>query len=320
MSEILIVDHAHPALQETLLRAGLSCTTDLKLTYNAFLHCSDNYLGIVIRSKFVVDEAIIDSKPSLRFIVRLGSGVENIDTEYAQKKGIMVISTPEGNANAVAEHCLALLLCGLRHIAVANNEVCQGLWLREKNKGTELQSHTYGIIGYGHTGPAFAKILNSLGCTVFAFDSDKSVVGDENATMITIDHIYNICDVISLNVNYFPENHHFFNGDFINKMKKPFLLINTSRGAVVDTSAVVNGLQNGKILFAGLDVLEYENTRLQLPKRETWPEAMQKLSKMENVLLTPHIGGQTTEAELRHAIIAANRILEIMAPNTAHKW
>ena len=309
MASILIVDRVHPYLSEQLQTRGFACTTDLTETYEQFCTRPDNLFGLVIRSRFVVDQALLDTKPSLRFIVRIGSGVENIDVAYAESRGIRVISTPEGNANAVAEHCLGLLLGLLRHIPSADREVRAGEWLREKNKGTELQSHTYGIIGYGHTGPAFARVLTALGCKVYAYDRYNPEAGDQNATMVSLEELCTRCDVISLHVNYIPENKHFVNDAFIEQMPHPFLLLNSSRGLVVDCAALECGLQAGKVTAAALDVLEYESTRLKnLPKAE-WPEAMHALAARDNVILTPHVGGQTLDAELRHAKVALEKIV-----------
>lgn len=309
MASILIVDRVHPYLSEQLQARGFDCTTNLSETYEQFCARPDNLFGLVIRSRFVVDQALLDTKPSLRFIVRIGAGVENIDVAYAESRGVRVISTPEGNANAVAEHCLGLLLGLLRHIPSANTEVRAGEWLREKNKGTELQSHTYGIIGYGHTGPAFARVLTALGCKVYAHDRYNPEAGDQNATMVSLEELCTRCDVISLHVNYIPENLHLINSEFIEQMPHPFLLLNSSRGLVVDCAALERGLQSGKIIGAALDVLEYESTRLQnLPKTE-WPEAMHALAARDNVILTPHVGGQTLDAELRHAKVALEKIL-----------
>lgn len=311
MLELLIVDRVHPCLADTLSAKGLHCVTDTTLTREAFIRHPDNLTGLVIRNRFIIDREVLDSKPSLRFIVRIGSGVENIDTIYAAKKGVEIISTPEGNAHAVAEHCLGLLLTALRHISQADREVRTGEWLREKNKGTELQSHTYGIIGYGHTGPAFAKLLSSLGCRVFAYDKYNPHAGDEHATMTSLADLTRQCDVISLHINYMPENKYFIDEEFIRQVAHPFLLINSSRGLVVDTGAVVRHLQDGKILYACLDVLEYENAQLRIMPVAEWPTALRQLAVMENVILTPHTGGQTFEAELRHARLAVDRILKI---------
>ncbi len=309
MKKVLIVDRVHPYLSEELSKQGFACETDMSFTQESFIAGPDDLFGLVIRSRFVVDQAVIDSKPSLKFIVRIGSGVENIDVAYAESKGVTVISTPEGNANAVAEHCLGLLLAALRHISSADREVRAGEWLREKNKGTELQSHTYGLIGYGHTGPAFAKLLRALGCQVYAYDRYNPAAGDENAVITDLETLKQKCDVISVHVNYIPENKYFINREFIEKMSHPFVLINTSRGLVVNTAAVVEALESGKIIVACLDVLEYESTRLKNLPKEQWPAAMERLAQMENAILTPHVGGQTPEAELRHAQVAVERIL-----------
>ena len=309
MASILIVDRVHPYLSEQLQAQGFDCTTNLSETYEQFCARPDNLFGLVIRSRFVVDRALLDTKPSLRFIVRIGAGVENIDVAYAESRGVRVISTPEGNANAVAEHCLGLLLGLLRHIPSADREVRAGEWLREKNKGTELQAHTYGIIGYGHTGPAFARVLTALGCKVYAYDRYNPEADDQNATMVSLEELCARCDVISLHVNYIPENKHFVNDAFIEQMPHPFLLLNSSRGLVVDCAALERGLQAGKVTAAALDVLEYESTRLKnLPKAE-WPEAMHALASRDNVILTPHVGGQTLDAELRHAKVALEKIV-----------
>lgn len=310
MKKVLIVDRVHPYLSEKLSEKGFVCLTDMDFTYDSFKAAPDDLYGLVIRSRFVVDKELLDSKPSLKFIVRIGSGVENIDVEYAEKKGIRVISTPEGNANAVAEHCLGLLLAAFRHISSADREVRVGEWLREKNKGTELQSHTYGLIGYGHTGPAFAKLLHALGCKVYAYDRYNPVAGDGNAEMTNLETIMRECDVISVHVNYIPENKYFINEKFIEDVAQSFVLINTSRGMVVNTEDVVKGLESGKIRMACLDVLEYESPKLKNLPKEQWPAAMERLAAMENAILTPHVGGQTTDAELRHAQVAVEKILQ----------
>ena len=223
MRKILIVDRIHPLLVEQLETHGFYCETNRELTHDNFVALPDEYDGLIIRSRFAVDVAAIDSKPHLRFVVRIGSGMENIDTQYAESKGVKCLSTPEGNANAVAELCLTFLLTTLRHVAIADREVRMGEWLREKNKGTELASHTVGIIGYGHTGPAFAKLLKALGCKVLCHDRYRQNYGDENATAVTLEELFDQCDVISLHVNYLPENHYFVNKNLIQKIKHPFI-------------------------------------------------------------------------------------------------
>lgn len=311
MKRLLIVDRVHPFLSESMEKEGWCCTTDMTFTRESFMALPDDFAGLIIRSRFVVDAAVIDSKPSLQFIVRIGSGVENIDVEYAEKKGVHVISTPEGNANAVAEHCLGLLLAALRHIPNANQEVRNGQWLREKNKGSELQSRTFGIIGYGHTGPAFARLLTALGCKVYAYDRYNPYAGDENAEMVSLNELLQKCDVISLHINYIEDNKYFINDNLMQKVKNNFILINSCRGLVVNTSDLIRNLKNGKITCACLDVLEYESPKLKIPAKEEWADSLKELASLENVILTPHIGGQTLDAELKHAKVAVQKILNL---------
>ena len=308
MHKILIVDRVHPLLAEQLEGHGYKCETNKELTHDGFVALSDEYDGLIIRSRFAVDAAAIDSKPHLRFVVRIGSGMENIDTQYAESKGLKCLSTPEGNANAVAELCLTFLLTALRHVVIANDEVRKGEWLREKNKGTELASHTVGIIGYGHTGPAFAKLLKALGCRVLCYDRYCQHYGDENATAVSLEELCEQCDVISIHINYIQENHYFINKNLIDKIKNPFIFINTSRGWAVNTADVLTAIKEGKIRYACFDVLEYETSRLQIPPKDEWDAVMRELAETDRVLLTPHVGGQTLEAEKRHAEIAVEKI------------
>lgn len=308
MHKILIVDRVHPLLAEQLQSHGFHCETNRELTHDGFVALPDEYDGLIIRSRFAVDAAAINSKPHLRFVVRIGSGMENIDTQYAESKGIHCLSTPEGNANAVAELCLTFLLAALRHVATANDEVRKGEWLREKNKGTELASQTVGIIGYGHTGPAFAKLLKALGCKVLCYDRYREKYGDENATAVTLEELLEQSDVISLHINYLPENHYFINKDLIQKIKHPFIFLNTSRGWAVNTTDVLAAIKEGKIKYACFDVLEYETSRLQIPPKDEWDAVLRELAENDSVLLTPHVGGQTLEAEKRHAEIAVEKI------------
>ncbi len=311
MPKILIVDRVHPCLSEKLSEKGFLCETDMTYDYDSFLSRPDDVEGLVIRSRFVIDQAMLEQKRALKFIVRIGSGVENIDVAFAEKCGIRVLSTPEGNANAVAEHCLGLLLSALRHIPAADREVRAGEWLREKNKGSELQSHRYGLIGYGHTGAAFARLLHALGCEVYAYDKYHPENANGDAAMVPLDELMGQCDVVSLHVNYMPENKYLIDKAFIEKMSHPFMLMNTSRGLVVDTAAVAEALQSGKITAACLDVLEYESTRLKNLPKASWPAAMDAVAASEHAILTPHVGGQTTDAELRHAQYAVHKILKL---------
>ena len=299
---ILIVDRAAPSLSRDLEAHGFVCETRRDITYDEFLRLPDTLCGLVIRSRFQVDKPLIDSKPHLRFIARLGSGVENIDTAYAESRGIACISTPEGNANAVAEHAFGLLLSALRNIPKSDREVRGGEWLREANKGTELASQTIGIIGYGHTGPAFARILRSFGTKVYVYDKFRTDIADDFVTVTDLPTILRECNVISL---------HVVNDAFLDAARDGIILINTCRGLVVATAALVSHLRDGKVRYACLDVLEYESVRLKIPPKNEWESALLQLSEMENVILTPHIAGQTLEAEQRHADIAVQKILNL---------
>lgn len=309
--KILIVDRVHPSLVANLEKNGYCCTINQTLSYQDFVALSDDFVGLIIRSRFRLDAAAIDSKKMLKFVVRIGSGVENIDVDFCKKMGVACLSTPEGNANAVAEHALGLLLAALKNIATAHTEVCNGIWEREKNKGHEIGAKTIGIIGYGHTGRAFAQILHHFGCKIFAYDKFKCNFQDDFVEETTLENLLATCDVISLHINYLPENQHFINEDVISKCQKQPIFINTSRGMSVDTAALVEALQNGKISYACLDVLEFENVRLKNAPPAEWTPAMQTLATLKNALLTPHIAGQTFEAEQKHADIALQKILNV---------
>jgi D-3-phosphoglycerate dehydrogenase / 2-oxoglutarate reductase len=308
--KVLIVDKADPVLTELLEGAGFSCTTTLTITAQQFIELPDEYIGLVIRSKFSVDQHVISSKPGLKFIARLGAGMEHIDTSYATQNGIACISTPEGNAPAVAQHALALLLTNIRHLTDANNEVRKGLWLREKNKGREIGSLTIGIIGFGNTGKAFIDVLSPFNPKILVYDKYKSDIIYNNVEEVTLDYLLAHCDVISIHINYIPENHFFFNNNLFKKMKKGTLLINTSRGSVLNTYDLLNAIDEGIIAHACLDVLEYENVNLQIPPKEEWNQTLMQLTENINVTLTPHIAGQTPESERRHAQFAFRKIIE----------
>jgi D-3-phosphoglycerate dehydrogenase len=301
------VDKVHPYLVEQFTDKGFFCETILRITYSDFFDLEDDYVGVVIRSKFVLDKEAISSKKNLKFIIRIGSGVEHIDVPFAEANGIKVISTPEGNAPAVAEHCLGMLLAALKKMATANKEVRNGEWLREKNKGTELSSQTVGIIGFGHTGKAFAKLLSVFGCRILVYDKFKSGFTETYINEVSLEELLQRGTVISLHINYLPENHYFIHKALLEKTKQKPVLINSSRGLAVNTADLLAALDDGVISFACLDVLEFENVNLQIPPQTEWDETLRKLTTYNNVLLTPHTAGQTYDAELRHAVVAVEK-------------
>jgi len=304
LKKILIVDKVHPYLVEQFTNRGFLCETRLNISHKEFIDLDDHYEGLVIRCKFIVDKEAIISKKNLKFIIRIGSGVEHIDLPFASANGIRVISTPEGNAPAVAEHCLGMLLNALKKIATADREVRDGKWLREKNKGTELSAQTVGIIGFGNTGKAFAKLLQAFGCNILVYDKFKTGFEETYIEEVALDELLQRATVISLHVNYLPENHHFINNDLLQKAKQNPIFINTSRGNTVNTADLIFALDEDYISFACLDVLEYENVNLQIPPKEEWNDTLLRLTSNKKVLLTPHTAGQTVEAELRHTEIA----------------
>jgi D-3-phosphoglycerate dehydrogenase len=278
----------------------------LQISHHDFINLKDEYIGLVIRNKFNVDKDALSSKKNLQFIIRIGSGTEHIDLPFASANGIKVISTPEGNAPSVAEHSLGMLLMALKKMATANYEVKNGEWLREKNKGRELSSQTVGIIGFGHTGKAFAKLLQAFGCKILVYDMFKSGFTETYIEEVSLDELLQRATVISLHINYLPENHYFINKTLLLKAKKRPIFINTSRGFNVNTADLLFAMDEDYISFSCLDVLEYENVNLQIPPQSEWNDTLLRLTANKKVLLTPHTAGQTYDAELRHAKIALN--------------
>jgi D-3-phosphoglycerate dehydrogenase len=304
LKKILIVDKVHPYLVEQFTSRGFLCETILNISHLEFVNLPDDYFGLVIRNKFNIDKEAIISKHNLKFIIRIGSGTEHIDLPFASANGIKIISTPEGNAPAVAEHCLGMLLSALKKIATADREVRDGKWLREKNKGRELSAQTVGIIGFGHTGKAFAKLLNTFGCKILIYDKFKSGFDETYIEEVTLDELLQRATVISLHINYLPENYYFINNNLLQKTKQKPIFINTSRGMTVNTADLIFAMDEDYISFACLDVLEFENVNLQIPPKNEWNDTLIRLTSNKNVLLTPHTAGQTLDSELRHAEIA----------------
>ena len=275
-----------------------------------------DYQGIVIRSRFKIDKIFLDKAINLEFIARVGAGLESIDCEYAKSKNITLIAAPEGNANAVGEHALGMLLSLFNKLNSADSEIKSGNWNRESNRGYEIEGKTIGIIGYGNMGKSFAKKLMGFDCNVIFYDILENI-GDANAKQVSLEQLQKNADLISLHIPWTPETDKMVNKNFINSFAKPFWLINTSRGNNVVTSDLVEGLKSGKILGAGLDVLEYEklsfetlftdlSTRAQ--SRENIPEAFQYLLQAKNVILSPHIAGWTFESHRKLAQVIVDKI------------
>src|SRR5690606_30229191 len=288
--KILHLDTNHELLINQLNDLGFTNHEDYKSSKEDIEAEISDYDGIILRSRFTIDKPFIDAAKNLKFIGRVGAGLENIDCEYAEAKGITLIAAPEGNRNAVGEHALGMLLSLFNKLNKADNEVRQGKWLREDNRGLELDGKTFGIIGYGNMGKAFAKKLKGFDVTVLCYDI-KNNVADENAQQVTLQELQEKADVVSLHTPQTPFTVNMINADFINQFKKPFWFINTARGKSVVTADLVSALKSGKILGAGLDVLEYEKTSFEHLFSSKLPEAFQYLITSTNVILSPHVAG-----------------------------
>lgn len=305
--KILHLDTNHPLLMEQLNALGLDNDEDYTSSKDIIESKINKYHGIILRSRFSIDKSFLDAAKNLKFIARVGAGLENIDCDYAEQKGITLIAAPEGNKNAVAEHALGMLLSLLNKLNKADNEIKHGLWQREANRGVELDGKTVGIIGYGHMGKAFAKKLRGFDLEVLCYDI-KDRIGDENAKQVTLQELQEKSDVLSLHTPQTPETLGMINSTFINQFQKPFWFINTARGKSVVTKDLVEALKSGKILGAGLDVLEYEKSSFEDLFTSEMPEAFQYLIKAHNVILTPHVAGWTMESKEKLAQTIVDKI------------
>jgi len=311
MKKILFLDKNHPILREGLKKIGYQCDTDYTSSKSEIEMKMQAYKGIVIRSRFKIDKQFIDCSPNLDFIARVGAGLESIDSEYASKKGIQLIAAPEGNRNAVGEHTLGMLLSLLNKLNQADREIRQGKWLRENNRGVELDGKTIGIIGYGNMGKAFAKKLRGFDVKVICYDI-LDHVGDENCKQVSLEELHKQADVVSLHTPHNALSYKMVNKTFIKAFYKSFFLINTARGSAIVTDDLVEALQSGKIIGVGLDVLEYEKTSFEnLFENEELPETFRYLIHAENVLLSPHVAGWTTESNIKLAETIVKKIINL---------
>jgi phosphoglycerate dehydrogenase-like enzyme/predicted enzyme related to lactoylglutathione lyase len=305
---VLLIDTNHEILQNGLEKLGCICHEDYTSSKEQIEEKISNYEGVVIRSRFKIDQQFINKATNLKFIARVGAGLESIDIEYTEKKGIKLIAAPEGNRNAVGEHALGMILSLFNNLKKADLEIRQGKWLREANRGLELEGKTIGIIGYGNMGKAFAKKLKGFDVEVICYDI-KSGVGDENCKQVSLAELQEKTDVLSLHTPFNKLSHNMVNNQFIENFKKPFYLINTARGSAVVTNHLVAALINKKILGACLDVLEYEKLSFEnLFENDTLPEAFEYLIHAENVLLSPHIAGWTVESNIKLAQTIVDKV------------
>jgi len=306
--KILFIDTTHPILPEKLEELGFQCDYFSNYQYEDYLNCIGDYDGVVIRSKIKLDQIIIDKAEKLKFIARVGAGLENIDVAYAKSKGIHCINSPEGNRDAVAEHALGMILALRNHLKRVDAEVRKGIWKREENRGFEMKGKTLGIIGFGNMGAAFAQRLQGFEMRVIAYDKYKSGFANSFVEEVDLEEIFQESDIISFHVPLTDETKYMFDKNWVSKMQKPFYLINTARGPVVNTQDLLDGIEDGKILGAALDVLEFEGVSFEKLKDEELPESYKKLLECDKVLLSPHIAGWTIESNIKLSSVIVNKV------------
>ncbi|RUT78173.1 2-hydroxyacid dehydrogenase [Ancylomarina longa] len=308
--KVLFIDSTHPRLREMLVEAGFDCTYAPEKNKEELLNIFPEFDGFIIRSKFKLTKTELDLATKLKFIGRVGAGLENIDVPYAESKGIRCFNAPEGNRDAVGEHAVGMLLCLFNNLCRCNWEVRHGKWRREENRGIEIKGKTIGIIGYGNMGAAFAQRLKGFGCKVIAYDKYKFDYSDEYCQEKQLSDLFEQCDILSLHVPQTEETMFMVNDEFLKRFKKPIYLINTARGKVVRIADLVKNLKNEKVKGACLDVLEYEKTSFEDLHANELPTDFQYLIEAENVLLSPHVGGWTHESNIKLSEVTAQKIID----------
>lgn len=305
--KILLLDSNHPLITEQLLAKGFILEEDFTSSYDEVLQKINQYDGIIIRSRIPLDKNFLENAPNLKFIARVGAGMENIDLETAKNLGISLINSPEGNRDSVAEHVVAMLLILMNRLFIASEEVKNGVWKREENRGDELLGKTFGIIGYGNMGKATAKRLSGFGVEVIFYDILPDLE-DEFAKQVSLEELQERADILSLHIPLDSSTKYLVDENFISKMKKNFYLVNTARGKNVKTSALVDALKSGKVKAAALDVLEYEKSSFE--NLETNNEDLQFLLDSEQVIVTPHIAGWTHQSKEKLAQFIVDKIVQ----------
>jgi len=308
IQKVLFIDTVHPVLVEDLEKYGFQCDYFTELNRDDYEKIIHEYVGIIIRGKIKLDNPILSKATHLKFIGRVGAGMENIDLEFATTHGIKCLNAPEGNRDAVGEHAMGMLLMLLNNFRKADREVRQGVWIRAGNRGVEIKGKTIGIIGYGNMGGAFARRLRGFDARVIAYDKYKTGFGDDFVEEVTPDTIFDKTDILSLHVPLTEETEFLVNNEYISKFRKNIYLINTSRGKVVKTADLVENMKAGKVLGAALDVLEYEKLSFEDIDSQNLPDDFKYLIQSDNVVLTPHIAGWTHESNYKMAKVISEKI------------
>ena len=306
---VLFIDTVHPILEEKLVKSGYQCTDGTQWNHDTIINEISNFHGVVIRSKFTIDKPFLEHATSLKFIARSGSGLENIDLKEAKSRNVKVFNSPEGNRNAVGEHALGMLLMLFNKLKQGDDEVRVGKWNREKNRGIEIDGLTIGLVGYGNTAQMFAKKLRGFDVNVIATDPYLPKFPNNDAKRVALKVIQEQADVISFHVPETEETRYMMNNDFVANCKKSFFLVNTSRGKVVETSALVEALRNGRIRGACLDVLEYETKAFGNFIEEETPSDFKYLASSQHTVLTPHVAGWTQESYVKLATVLFDKVI-----------
>jgi len=305
---VLFIDTTHPYLEEELTKFGFNCVQYSGKDRREILEMIGEFQGVVIRSKIKLDHEALEKAPRLKFIARVGAGMENIDQQFAESKGIACLNAPEGNRDAVGEHAMGMLLSLLNHLCSVNLEVRKGIWIREGNRGTEICGKTIAIIGYGNMGGAFAKRLSGFGVNVIAYDKYKTGFSDLYVKEVQMEEVFRDADILSLHVPLSDETRQMVNEAYLGKFSKPIYLINTARGQCVDTEALMDAIDEGKVPGAALDVLEYEKLSFENLDAETLPLPFKRLIACDKVILSPHIAGWTHESNYKLAKVLVEKI------------
>lgn len=303
--KILILDKNHPVITEQLTAIGFTLVEDFLSTYEEVLAKIEEFQGIIIRSRIPLDQKFLEKASHLKFIARVGAGMENIDVKFAEQKGITLINSPEGNRDAVAEQVLGTLLVLMNRLLISSQEVKNGIWNREENRGDEIKGKTVGLLGYGNMGKAVAQRFSGFGCNVIFYDILPNL-GNKFGLQVSLETLKKETDILSLHLPLTEATTYLINEAFIAGMKKNFYLVNTARGKNVKTADLVRALKSGKIKGAALDVLEYEKSSFE--NLETENEDLDFLLSSENVIITPHIAGWTVQSKEKLAQVIVDKI------------